>query len=228
VENPPSMTRRCPDCDQDKPLDEFWRNKSSSDGRATYCIPCFKRRNRAASERRAMREGRAMREPSNRPIHIADGERYCPSCQQVLPIEDFVRNRRTKSGFGSYCRPCQRAKVAESIKRRHGTTRHYHLKRRYGLGADEVLAMLEAQGSACLICRRQMTVETAHVDHDHVSGRVRGMLCFGCNGGMGQFSDDPDVLVRAARYLLAANGSRIPVEVLWTERLTAAHYGTAS
>jgi len=222
------VKKRCRDCDEDKPLDQFWRNKSSPDGRATYCIPCFKRRNRAASERRAMREGRAMRESSNRPTDIPDGQRYCPSCEQVLAIGDFVRNRRTKSGLGSYCRPCQRAKVAESIKRRHGTTRHYHLKRRYGLGADEVLSLLEGQGSPCLVCRRPITVETAHVDHDHVTGIVRGILCFGCNGGMGQFRDEPEVLVSAARYLLAASGSRIPVEVLWTERLTKAHYGTAS
>jgi Recombination endonuclease VII len=88
--------------------------------------------------------------------------------------------------------------------------------------------MVEAQGSACLICRRQITVATAHVDHDHASGKVRGILCFACNGGMGQFGDDPEVLVRAARYLLAATGSPIPVEVLWTEGLTEARYGTAS
>ena len=37
-----------------------------------------------------MRQGRAMREPSNRPLDIADGQRYCPSFQQVLPIGDFV------------------------------------------------------------------------------------------------------------------------------------------
>lgn len=213
------MTKRCRDCGQDKPLEEFWRNTSSPDGRATYCIPCFKVRNRAASERRAAREGRLIREQSNRPKDIPDDQRYCPSCQHVLPIEDFVRNRRMKSGIGSYCRPCQRMKVAESVKRRHGTTRHYHLKRRYGLGADEVLAMLEAQGSLCLICRRQMSVEMAHVDHDHVTGRVRGILCFGCNGGMGQFADDPQVLVRAARYLLTAAEKRTPFEVVWTERL---------
>jgi hypothetical protein len=211
--------KRCRDCDQDKPLDQFWLNRSSPDGRATYCIPCFKLRNRAASERRAAREGRQMREPSARPRDVPDDQRYCPSCQQVLPIEDFVRNRHTKSGVGAYCKPCQRAKVAESVKRRHGTTRHYHLKRRYGLGADDVLAMLEEQGHACLVCRRQLAVETAHVDHDHATGRVRGILCFGCNGGMGQFKDDPEVLVRAARYLLTAAEQRVPFEVLWTERL---------
>jgi hypothetical protein len=114
------------------------------------------------------------------------------------------------------------------VKRLHGSARHYHLKRRYGLGADEVLVMLQAQGGLCLICRRHITVQTAHVDHDHATEKVRGILCFGCNGGMGQFGDDPKALVRAAAYLLRSTSSRIPVEVLWTEGLTRAHYGPAS
>ncbi|WP_244524233.1 endonuclease VII domain-containing protein [Geodermatophilus dictyosporus] len=58
--------------------------------------------------------------------------------------------------------------------------------------------MLEAQGGACAICEVQ---PAAHVDHDHDTGRVRQLLCFGCNGGLGQFKDDPTVLRAAARYV---------------------------
>ncbi|UOY02503.1 endonuclease VII domain-containing protein [Blastococcus sp. PRF04-17] len=58
--------------------------------------------------------------------------------------------------------------------------------------------MLEAQGGLCAICRAAPAV---HVDHDHVTGAVRALLCFNCNGGLGQFKDDPAVLRAAADYV---------------------------
>jgi hypothetical protein len=58
--------------------------------------------------------------------------------------------------------------------------------------------MLEEQGGKCPICRKR---KARHVDHDHVSGAVRGILCFNCNGGLGRFEDDPVKLRRAIAYL---------------------------
>jgi hypothetical protein len=61
--------------------------------------------------------------------------------------------------------------------------------------ADE---MLKDQGGSCAICR---AAPAAHVDHDHETGAVRALLCFNCNGGLGQFRDDPAVLRAAADYV---------------------------
>jgi hypothetical protein len=72
------------------------------------------------------------------------------------------------------------------------------LKRRYGLTAADADAMMEAQGGLCAICE---VAPAVHVDHDHVTGAVRALLCFNCNGGLGQFKDDPDVLRAAADYV---------------------------
>ncbi|MGH8892520.1 MAG: endonuclease VII domain-containing protein [Actinomycetes bacterium] len=116
-------------------------------------------------------------------------------------MEEFVRNRSTRTGLGTYCRPCQNEKSAESIARLHGNTRHYHLRRRYGLGADDVLRMLEEQARRCALCFRDVSAATVHVDHDHVTGKVRGLVCFNCNGGLGQFKDNAAVVRRAADYL---------------------------
>jgi hypothetical protein len=100
-----------------------------------------------------------------------------------------------------YCKPCHNARGRESRERHHGSTRHYHLKRRYDIGADDVRLLIEAQGGRCLICGRE---DPEHVDHDHDTGLVRGILCFNCNGGLGQFGDDVDRLAGAIAYLDAA------------------------
>ncbi len=58
--------------------------------------------------------------------------------------------------------------------------------------------MLVAQGGLCAICR---VAPAVHVDHDHATGAVRALLCFSCNGGLGQFKDNPEFLHAAAYYV---------------------------
>ena len=51
--------------------------------------------------------------------------KFCPRCEQVLPLDDFVRNRSTKTGIGSYCRPCQNnapARASSAFTEAPGTT----------------------------------------------------------------------------------------------------------
>jgi hypothetical protein len=58
--------------------------------------------------------------------------------------------------------------------------------------------MIKEQFGVCPIC---LKAGPEHVDHDHGAGRVRAVLCFNCNGGLGQFKDNPHLLRRAAGYL---------------------------
>ena len=71
--------------------------------------------------------------------------------------------------------------------------------RRYGVGDAEVAAMIEAQGGWCAICDGPL--ERPHVDHCHKTGKVRGILCFNCNAGLGKFGDDVEVMRLAVEYL---------------------------
>ena len=79
-------------------------------------------------------------------------------------------------------------------------------KKVYGISMAEYEAMFERQGGACAICKR--TGVTLCVDHCHLTGEVRGLLCSQCNSAIGFCSDDPTVLQAAAQYLQAARDRR--------------------
>lgn len=121
----------------------------------------------------------------------------CARCGFDKPAEAFPRNKNTRSGRHCYCRACHNAQTRAS-KIGQGGSRKYHLKRRYGITLDEFDALLAKQGSLCPICLKR---PAAHVDHDHRTGKVRGILCEMCNGGLGQFRDDPETIERAIEYL---------------------------
>lgn len=72
---------------------------------------------------------------------------------------------------------------------------------KYGLSADTFSEMLVRCGSLCEICSLPITEATLHVDHDHRTGKVRGLLCQDCNLGVGRFKDSPQALEAAADYL---------------------------
>lgn len=76
--------------------------------------------------------------------------------------------------------------------------RDQHLQATYGISHDQYDAMLERQGGGCAVCGKGRTLV---VDHDHDTGKVRGILCGGCNRGIGQMGDDASRVLAAARYL---------------------------
>lgn len=70
---------------------------------------------------------------------------------------------------------------------------------RYKIDSRTADSLLSGQGGICPICGG---LKPGHVDHCHDSDEVRGILCFNCNGGLGRFEDDAEVLGRAAGYLV--------------------------
>ena len=163
-----------------------------------YCIACGRLRNAAKYRARATDEGRPVRAWRPLAAVLPDGRRECQRCHQILDLDAFVKNAGKAGGLGSYCKPCHIAINNENKQRLHGGTATYHLRRRYGLTAADREDMKADQGGVCLIC---LSAPAAHVDHDHQTGEIRGMLCFNCNGGLGQFKDDPVLLIRAEQYL---------------------------
>lgn len=81
--------------------------------------------------------------------------------------------------------------------------RERHQLAQYNMSPEEYARRMEAQQFCCASCGDALGKDrNTHIDHDHRTGRVRGILCGGCNAGLGQFKDSIDRLERAILYLL--------------------------
>ena len=85
----------------------------------------------------------------------------------------------------------------------------WKLKKLYGLELEDYKRLLEQQGGVCAICGKGETVidkktglvRSLSVDHNHINGNVRGLLCNKCNRALGLFEDDPELLLKAFVYM---------------------------
>ena len=148
------------------------------------------------------------------------GFRVCRKCRKRKSLTEFYRRKNGKDGRDTVCADCTRdesgygtpayrEKRNEHRKRNLDQVlkweRQNHLKRKFGITLAEYDVLFESQKGLCAVCgnpelsfngRRRLAV-----DHDHVSGKIRGLLCFKCNRAIGGFNDDPSLLTKAANYL---------------------------
>jgi len=75
------------------------------------------------------------------------------------------------------------------------------LLQKYNLTVEDYYFLLNKQNKLCAICSRAPNGKRLHVDHCHKTGRVRGLLCFKCNAGIGMLDDSPILLAKAVDYL---------------------------
>lgn len=104
-------------------------------------------------------------------------EKRCSKCKRIRAASEFSTNRSQPDGLHNQCNRCRRLLTSTEFDR-----------------------LYEEQKGKCAICSTPMG-KKANVDHCHSTGVVRGLLCRGCNFGLGFFRDDPDRLVRAAQYV---------------------------
>jgi hypothetical protein len=82
-------------------------------------------------------------------------------------------------------------------------SRRQDLKHDFGMSLEDYDTLWESQGRRCKLCGRQREEgeRAFDVDHDHSTGKVRGILCCQCNNGLGYFKDNASILKKAAEYL---------------------------
>lgn len=118
----------------------------------------------------------------------------CTVCGESKAIDQFdFRNDTGKHRRD--CKPCRSSREAA---------------KRYGVTVGQIDELREKQGNCCAICgihakdiaHAQFKHNPLVIDHDHLTGEVRGLLCPSCNVILGHAKDRPQVLLSAAQYLL--------------------------
>lgn len=138
----------------------------------------------------------------------------CRKCGETKPVADFYGKSRisdypaSSAGFSSQCRACVRERTANRRQRLGDeykiNFRDWEYKKKYGIGISDYNKMFELQGGCCGICGKHQTQfkRALAVDHSHLSGAVRSLLCVNCNLGIGSFRENIDVLRTAIEYLI--------------------------
>jgi hypothetical protein len=87
--------------------------------------------------------------------------------------------------------------------------RNSNLKQKFGIDLEQFEQMKIAQGNACAICRQEPQNERELVvDHDHSTGEIRGLLCYGCNSAIGHLKEDPELFLKAYEYMCKTTWNR--------------------
>lgn len=143
---------------------------------------------------------------------LSQAMKKCPKCNYRKPKNEFYNHRSQSDGLTSYCAKCHNKHASEWKNRNPDKAkkmkRGIYLKCHYKITLAEYETALANQNGVCAICllpetQRDKNGKTRNIaiDHNHRTGKFRGLLCNGCNAGIGHFQDVPDRLRRAATYL---------------------------
>jgi hypothetical protein len=134
---------------------------------------------------------------------------YCPSCKRILAFSAFS-TIRTRFGVAARCKECNSDytakyydldKARKRYQREKATMRNTTLIRKYGITLSQYNEMLASQNGVCKICGEIDKTKSLAVDHNHITGKVRGLLCSKCNTSIGMLHDNTEVAKNLIQYL---------------------------
>lgn len=141
--------------------------------------------------------------------------RQCTKCLKFLAENHFTKRVDVADKLRSHCRDCcnqdNLKRYHDSDKERHAKSAYkYNLKVNYDLTVEDYNKLFLSQDGKCAICEvdlsnRFLNIEATPsvIDHSHETGKVRSILCSGCNIGLGSFNDSLFKLSKACRYIEA-------------------------
>ena len=166
--------KRCSKCKKAKPFEAFNNDvRNQKDGKRASCRNCERVRVRDVRNQDYWKEHDPY--TKNR-IHWL-GVKRCRLCGRRKPLTLFHRARRNKDGLHAFCMSCVHT---------------YRQQQIYGMSIRDT--------DTCQACGA-MGISVLCIDHDHATGRIRGILCHRCNMVLGAIADDTKILVAMVRYL---------------------------
>lgn len=128
--------------------------------------------------------------------------KVCKQCGKEGSLDLFQKDITKKDKVRPECKEC----TAANRKKRYSpvVNRKNNMQKNFGKGILETYKHLfDLQGGVCAICQSPENGRYAHlsVDHDHDTGKIRGLLCNNCNRGIGLLKDDPKILEQAKEYI---------------------------
>ena len=124
----------------------------------------------------------------------------CSGCKQKKELECFDKNKSKKDGYASYCKDCRKEETKKCKPRKETLKKRLS---KHNITPEVYNEMFDKQQGKCLICNRHQSElkKGLCVDHDHITGKNRGLLCTKCNLRLGTFNDNIEDLKRAIIYL---------------------------
>lgn len=142
----------------------------------------------------------------------------CTKCGIEKPLSEFSKDNHKKSDHTSQCKVCKNNYMKLFRKNNIELCKIYlkrsTLKRTFGLSLDDYNDMLINQNYRCAICNKKETrkingkICKLSVDHNHKTGKVRGLLCNDCNNGIGRLKENISILKTAIDYLRSYDGQK--------------------
>ena len=141
---------------------------------------------------------------SHKEAKVAGAKTYygkpCKICQSNIRYTSNCGCDNCRKKYHKIYNQSKAFKEYQKYLRDSGYSKNYHLKRNHGISLKDFKKILKSQNGVCAICHTK-SHKNLYVDHNHKTGKIRGLLCQKCNFGLGQFNDSIILLNNAIKYL---------------------------